>query len=319
MKFPIDLLQKSIFLTGPTASGKSSLGIMLAEKIDGEIISLDSMAIYRKMDIGTAKPSETELKQARHHLIDVVDPHEDFAVAEYLRQSHAACKSILSRGHHPIFVGGTGMYLRALLRGFFSGPDADWDFRNQLEAEAKEVGNAEIHRRLQEIDAASARRIHVNDIRRVIRALEIHHISGKSPSELYDEGLLPQELRPKNVYWLNPDRDWLYDRINRRVIKMVEDGLESEVRDLLSHDQPIGRTARQGLGYREMIDWIEGRYSSLEETIDIIQTRSRQFAKRQYTWFRNMEECKPIEYGAEANPEQLLERLLSQIEFAHEL
>lgn len=313
MKFPAELLQKCIFLTGPTASGKSHLGIELAKQLQGEIISLDSMAVYRGMDIGTAKPSKEELNEAAHHLIDVADPHEDFTVAEYLRLSHAACTEIIQRGHVPIFVGGTGLYLRALLRGFFAGPDADWEFRNKLEAEEKETGPEEIHRRLQQVDPASAKRLHVNDVRRVIRALEIHHLTGQPASELYDEGPLPIESRPKSVYWLNPDRDWLYDRINRRVNLMIEEGLEEEVRTLLALESPIGRTARQGLGYREMIDWIEGRSPTLDQTIEIIQTRSRQFAKRQYTWFRNMEECQPITYQSDAEQSTLLTDLLKQI------
>lgn len=306
MKFPADLLQKCIFLSGPTASGKSSLAIGLAEQIGGEIVSLDSMAIYRHMDIGTAKPSKEELAKVSHHLIDVVDPHEDFTVAEYLRLSHAASIQIIERGHVPIFTGGTGLYLRALLRGFFQGPDADWEFRNQLEAEEKEVGPEEIHRRLSVIDPVTAKRLHVNDVRRVIRALEIHHLTGQPASALYDEGPLPNDQRPKNVFWLNPDRDWLYERINRRVEIMLEQGLEAEVRNLLERQPPIGRTARQGLGYREMIDWIEGRTKSLAEAIDIIQTRSRQFAKRQYTWFRNMDECRAISYAPEEATTELL-------------
>jgi|SaaInlStandDraft_1057018.scaffolds.fasta_scaffold46617_2 tRNA dimethylallyltransferase len=313
MKFPPELLQKCIFLTGPTASGKSRLGIELANQLQGEVISLDSMAVYRGMDIGTAKPSKDELSQAPHHLIDVVDPHQDFTVAEYLQLSHTACLEILARDHVPIFVGGTGLYLRALLRGFFAGPDADWEFRHKLEAEEKESGPEELHRRLQLIDPASAKRLHVNDVRRVIRALEIHHLTGQPASELYDEGPLPEEQRPKNVFWLNPDRDWLYDRINRRVNIMIEQGLETELRKLLALESPIGRTARQGLGYREMIDWIEGRTSTLEEAIEIIQTRSRQFAKRQYTWFRNMEECQSLIYQSDAEQSKLLSDLLERI------
>ncbi|WP_417851662.1 tRNA (adenosine(37)-N6)-dimethylallyltransferase MiaA [Thalassoglobus sp.] len=307
MKFPFEILQQCWFLAGPTASGKTALGIELAKRIDGEIISLDSMAIYQQMDIGTAKPTPAEQSQVPHHLIDVIAAHEDFSTADYMEQSRVACEEILSRKKIPIFVGGTGLYLRAVLRGVFEGPEADWDYRRQLEERARHEEANWLYSQLQSVDSVTAERLHPNDARRLIRALEIHHVTGSPASELQDEGPLPKEEQPKHVYWLHPDRDWLYERINRRVELMIGQGLEEEVRSLLALDPPIGRTARQGLGYREMIDFVEGRIATIEDAIELIQTRTRQFAKRQHTWFRNLEECRAIEFSPEATTASLLE------------
>ncbi len=308
MKFPLEILQQCWFLAGPTASGKTALGIELAKRLDGEIISLDSMAIYRQMDIGTAKPTPEEQSQVPHHLIDVVNPHENFSTAEYMEHASAVCEEILSRKKTPIFVGGTGLYLRAVLRGVFEGPEADWEYRRELESQAKNEEPNWLYEQLKSIDPTSAERLHPNDARRLIRALEIFHITGTPASELQDEKQLPEAKRPRHIYWLHPDRDWLYERINQRVELMIEQGLEREVRTLLALDPPIGRTARQALGYREMIDHLEHRIETIEATIDLIQTRTRQFAKRQHTWFRNLEECEAINFQPGETTQSLMNR-----------
>lgn len=310
MKFPSDLLQKCWFIAGPTASGKTALGIELAQSISGEIVSLDSMAIFRGMNIGTAKPSKEEQARVPHHLIDVVEPHEDFSTADYLQHAVRACEEILSRHRTPVFVGGTGLYLRSVLRGVFAGPPADWNYRRQLEEQARLHETSWLHQQLLKVDPKSAQRLHPNDARRLIRALEIHHLTGEPASELQDEAALPEVLRPQHVYWLHPDRDWLYDRINRRVEQMMEQGLEAEVHDLLERTPPIARTARQALGYREIIDWIDGHIASREATVALIQTRTRQFAKRQHTWFRNLEECRELRVDPTDDTRTLLHRLL---------
>lgn len=310
MKFPSDLLQKCWFIAGPTASGKTALGIELAQSISGEIVSLDSMAIFRGMNIGTAKPSKEEQARVPHHLIDVVEPHEDFSTADYLQHAVRACEEILSRHRTPVFVGGTGLYLRSVLRGVFAGPPADWNYRRQLEEQARPHETSWLHQQLLKVDPKSAQRLHPNDARRLIRALEIHHLTGEPASELQDEAALPEVLRPQHVYWLHPDRDWLYDRINRRVEQMMEQGLEAEVHDLLQRTPPIARTARQALGYREIIDWIDGHIASREATVALIQTRTRQFAKRQHTWFRNLEECRELRVDPTDDTRTLLHRLL---------
>ncbi len=313
MQFEIDILQKCWFLAGPTVCGKSELGVRLAVRLNAEIVSLDSMALYRGMDIGTAKPSLEMRNSVPHHLIDVIDPHEEFSVAEYAEAARAACGAILSRGRVPLFVGGTGLYLRSILRGVFEGPPADWDYRRELEQQVVGREPGLLHERLREVDADSARSIHPNDLRRVIRALEVHHLTGRTLSEQQQQHTLPEEQRPRHVYWLSPDRDWLYDRINRRVEDMIDGGLAQEVHKLLRSGKPMSRTARQALGYKEVIDHLEDK-ASMEETIDRIQTRTRQFAKRQHTWFRNLEECHAIELSPDENANALCDRLLADVE-----
>jgi tRNA dimethylallyltransferase len=306
MKLPRELLQQCWFLVGPTAVGKSELALRVAERHDAEILSLDSMAIYRGMDVGTAKPTPEQQARVPHHLIDLAEPHEEFSTARYLQQAEAACLNVLERGRRPLFVGGTGLYLRAVLRGVFEGPAADWEFRRELEAEAAQRPAGWLHAELQAVDLESARRLHPHDTRRLVRALEIHHVTGTPASRLQREQPLPEEQRPRHVYWLHPERAWLYARIDRRVERMFEAGLEEEVRRLHQLSPPIGRTAKQALGYREVIDWLEGRIETREETVELIQTRTRQFAKRQYTWFRNLDECREVPFAAESSTEPVL-------------
>ena len=307
IQLPTDTLRRSWFLAGPTASGKSATALELATRIDAEIVSMDSMAIYCGMDIGTAKPTVDEQQRVPHHLIDIVDPHIDYSVTEYVEAAAVACDEILSRGRIPLFVGGTGLYLRSLLRGVFEGPEADWEFRRQLETEV-EQDDADLHRRLTEVDPETAARLHPNDHRRIIRALEVLHITGVKLSEQQNQPPLPPELRPAVVVWLSPPRDWMHDRINRRVEQMIADGLVDEVRRLLESPDGLSRTARQGLGYKEVIAHLEDGLP-LDETINQIQTRTRQFAKRQCTWFRNLEECRPVEMTGDESAADLAERI----------
>ncbi|WP_437185741.1 tRNA (adenosine(37)-N6)-dimethylallyltransferase MiaA [Planctomicrobium sp. SH668] len=314
MKFPLEFLQKSWFIAGPTASGKSALAIHLARRIGGEVISMDSMAIYRRMDIGTAKPSLTEQAEVPHHCIDLVDPCEEYSTAEFLRAAIDACDQILSRNATPIFAGGTGLYLRSILRGVFEGPPADWDFRNKLIEESSQHPPHWLQEKLRQIDPATAARLHVNDTRRLIRALEIQALTGSPPSELQQETPLPVEIRPNNVFWIHPPREWLHHRINERVVRMFDAGLEEEVRNLLAEPTPPGKSASQALGYREVIDWFIGVYSSKEETLETIQTRTRQFSKRQHTWFRNLEECRELKIDGTEEPQMLVDRLIDMSE-----
>jgi tRNA dimethylallyltransferase len=266
------------------------------------------MAIYRGMDIGTAKPTKADEREIPHHLIDVIGPHEEFSLADYVSAAEEAARDIAGRGKAVLFVGGTGLYLRGVLRGVFDGPSADWDFRRELEAAARE-SEAYLYERLKAVDPACAERLHPRDYRRLIRAIEVHHVTGQPLSEQHRHGPLPDAERPRNVFWIHPPREWLYERINRRVEDMLDKGLIAEVQKLLSGPFPPGRTARQGLGYKEVIDHLEGR-TSYDEMVDLTQRRTRQFAKRQHTWFRNLEECRAINIQGTEMPAQLAEMIL---------
>lgn len=312
MQIDPDILRRCWFLTGPTACGKTEASLQLAEKLNAEIVALDSMSLYRGMDIGTAKATAAEQARVPHHMIDVIEPDEEFSLADYVAGANAACENILSRGRTPLFVGGTGLYLRGLLRGVFEGPPADWEFRNRLKAEAEVNGAEWLHGQLMTVDPETASRRHPNDQRRIIRALEVHHVTGQPLSSMQTQQPLPEGSRPLHVYWLSIPRDWLHTRINRRVDQMMEAGLEAEVRQLLASQHPPARTARQALGYAEIISYLEGT-GSLQDAVETIKTRTRQFAKRQHTWFRNLVECHEVEFNGSHTAADIVERLASQI------
>ncbi len=317
MRFDPDLLCRCWFLAGPTACGKSDVGVELAERMTarlngaGEIVSLDSMTLYRRMDIGTAKPSAEHCRRVPHHVFDILEPSQEFSVAEYLAAAERACFEIVSRGNIPLFVGGTGLYLRSLLRGVFEGPAADDELRQRLEADAAVQGAAALYERLRELDTPTAERLHPNDIRRVVRALEVIELTGQPLSTQHREEPLPLDQRPANVYWLAPPREWLYRRINDRVDAMMAGGWIDEVRSLLNEPQPLSQTAGQALGYKELIEHLQGRLT-LSDTVTLIQTRTRQFAKRQHTWFRNLEECVAVPISGDESATELAEQLLAR-------
>jgi tRNA dimethylallyltransferase len=308
MHLSSELLKRCWFLAGPTAVGKSEVGVALAQRINAEIVSLDSMSLYRGMDVGTAKPPHQLRQIVPHHLIDVLDPHEEFSVAQYVGAAANVVNEIVARDRVPLFVGGTGLYLRSLLRGVFEGPSADPELRRDLEADAVRLPPEELHGRLRSVDPASADRIHPHDVRRIIRALEVYARTGVPLSQFQRQLVLPPDQRPQNVFWLSPPRAWLYERINRRVDAMFQEGLLDELRGLLAAPLPLSRTARQALGYQEVIDHLQGR-CSLDETVMRIQTRTRQFAKRQHTWFRHLEECQAVEIAGDETSAALAERL----------
>jgi tRNA dimethylallyltransferase len=307
--FDPELLQHCWFLAGPTASGKSAVALELAPQLNAEIVALDSMTLYRGMDIGTAKPTAAERAAVPHHLFDILDPTQEFSVAEYVAAAQQCSRDITTRGRVPLFVGGTGLYLRSVLRGVLAGPPAQPELRAELEAAVERAGPEELHRRLMQVDAVAAARLHPHDVRRVIRALEVHAITGRPLSDQHEHGPLPAEVRPRHVYWLHPPRSWLHQRINQRVLQMVQNGLLDEVKSL---PQPLSRTARQALGYKEVLDWLEQPHRSWNEVVTLIQTRTRQFAKRQCTWFRNLAECTEIAVSGNAAPAEIVRRLLRE-------
>lgn len=309
LAFDLNLLKRCWFLAGPTAVGKTNVSLELASQLDAEIVAMDSMSLYRGMDIGTAKPDSSACEWIPHHLVDILEPSEEYSLAEYLQAAQTACAGIVARGKTPLFVGGTGLYLRSILRGLFDGPPADWERRQQWATEAEQFGPEVLHQRLAAIDPPTAARLHPNDVRRVTRALEVYELTGKPLSEWQREAPLPLKERTPHVYWLSPPRDWLHGRIGHRVQQMMDAGLLQEVRRLAAG--PVSRTARQAVGYKELFDHLEGKLS-LEEAVRQIVEHTRQFAKRQYTWFRNLEECVPVPIEGDETPQEVANELLAR-------
>lgn len=283
------------FLTGPTASGKSDLAIDWALEHNAEILSMDSAAIYRRMDIGTAKPSPEQRATVPHHLLDIANPSEEFSVAQYCEAAGACVEGILARGKVPLFVGGTPLYLKALLRGLFDGPGADWSIRQELQEVIDSDGLERLHAMLEEIDPVAAAKLHVNDARRVIRAIEVYRLTGKPISQWQQEHDKPIPQKDCRVYALEVPKPELDARIAVRVDAMLKAGLIDEVRRLIQFDSPLSRTASQAVGYREPIQWIANDETApLSELRDEIILHTRQLAKRQMTWFRGLSECRII-------------------------
>ncbi len=270
---------------GPTASGKSALALQAAKELGGEIVCMDSMQVYRHMDIGTAKPSRAEREQVPHHMLDVAGPEEAFSVAEYARGAESAIRDILSRGKLPVLCGGTGLYLRALSRPMdFGFSPSDPEVRAKYQRFADEYGAQALHSMLGERDGKSADRLHPNDLRRVIRALEVLELTGNpfSAQEMPENGAEEWTLRLFALSW---PRETLYNRINARVHCMLREGLAGEVRALLDRGVSPQAQSMQGLGYKELVPCLKGE-TSLAEAAELIARRTRNYAKRQLTWFR---------------------------------
>jgi tRNA dimethylallyltransferase len=293
-----DPFRNALILTGPTASGKSALALELAPRLNAEIVSMDSMTLYRGMDIGTAKPTPEERSKVPHHLIDILDPWESANVAWWLDQAADTCRGVEGRGKRPLFVGGTPFYLKALLFGLFPSPPASGDLRRRLEGEAEQLGREQLHSRLAAIDPVTAARLHPNDLRRVVRALEVWELTGKPISAWQRQGWWHEDSSSRTAQPEPPDatarcvavdvpRPILYERINRRVENMFALGWVDEVRRLRALPQPLSREASQALGYREIREHLDGK-RDLQETVGLIQMHTRQFAKRQLTWLRHL-------------------------------
>ncbi|WP_026487610.1 tRNA (adenosine(37)-N6)-dimethylallyltransferase MiaA [Caldanaerobius polysaccharolyticus] len=275
-----------IVIVGPTAVGKTEVSIDLALKINGEIVSADSMQVYKYMDIGTAKPSLQERKRVPHFMIDVVTPDQEFSVAVYKKMATKIIEEIYKRNHMPIVVGGTGLYVNSIVNVMDFSSTADWKLRQQLKEQAKMYGNEYLYEKLKKVDPITYKRIHPNDIRRIIRALEVYKLTGK-PISYYQE---ITQNRPNPEYnalmiGLTMDRQKLYKRIEERVDKMIKDGLIEEIKWLCDNGYKNNMIAMQGLGYKEIIRYLEGQ-CTLEEAIEILKRDTRRYAKRQLTWFR---------------------------------
>ena len=275
-----------IVLTGPTAIGKTSLSISLAKAVNGEIISADSMQVYKHMDIGSAKIRPEEMKGVPHYLVDVLEPEEEFHIVKFQQMAKAAMEEIYGKGKIPILVGGTGFYIQAVTRDIdFTEAKQEDAYRSELEALAEEKGAEYLHEMLQKADPASAESIHAHNVKRVIRALEFYHQNG-TPISAHNEEQKAQESPYNLAYFvLNGPREILYDRIDRRVDQMLEEGLVKEVEKLKEMGCHRGMVSMQGLGYKEILACLEGEYP-LEEAVRILKRDTRHFAKRQLTWFR---------------------------------
>ncbi len=283
-------------VTGPTASGKTALAIALARELDGEIISCDSMQIYRGMDIGTAKPTQEELAAAKHHLIDILPPDAPYSCSDYVKDAEAAIADIVNRGKLPIFCGGTGLYLDRLLRGGNEDEAASDDsIRAELKIFYEEKGIDALYSRLVELDPESAETIHKNNVKRVMRAIEICLVTGQKKSEIDKKNsALSEKYDPRVITLTFSNRELLYERIDRRVDMMIAEGLIDETKRLMS-DGVFERslTASQAIGYKELFPYIRGE-ATLEECVDELKRASRRYAKRQITWFSGKDYAKKI-------------------------
>ena len=307
------LVQDAIVLTGPTASGKSAIALSLAQLIGGEILSLDSIAVYRGMDIGSAKPSQRAQQAIRHHLIDIVNPTEEYSVACYLSAAHEAVEKIQQTGRRAIFVGGTPMFLKGILRGFNPGPAADWAFRKAVESDLEQHGIEALRERLQQVDPLAAHRIGSNDARRMIRALEVAHQTGTPISHRQVQFDQHQDSADCNVFALQWQRSQLHDRINRRVKQMFEDGFIAEVQHLLDEHGELSRTAAQAVGYREISEWIRRGESETDALIEAVSAHTRQMARRQETWLRSFKERRIIDVADPHEPAEVAQQIAASL------
>jgi len=289
---------KILVIAGPTASGKSELALELARRLDGEIVSADSMQVYRGMDIGTAKPTPEQRAEIPHHLLDVADPDQPFSAADFAGAADTAIRDIGSRGRQSIVVGGTGLYIRALLKGLVDSPGGADEFRQALHEEAGRLGNEALLERLRRVDPELAARLHPNNLPRIIRALEVYHLTGIPLSRYQQEhGFSGQRYRSLQI-GIRAGRPLLYNRIDDRVDRMLEQGLVQEVQHLLNAGYGPDSKAMRSIGYKEMAAHLAGE-SSLEEASRLIKRNTRHYAKRQLTWFNADKDILWLEYPAE--------------------
>ena len=306
-------MDKLIILTGPTAVGKSELSIKLAKAINGEIVSADSIQVYKELNIGSAKITPDEMQSIPHYLIDVLEPTEDFNVYIFKKMANAAIEDIISRGKVPIIVGGTGFYIQSVIYDIDFNEEDNSKVRLELEELAQAKGNDYLHKELLMVDKASAMKIHPNNTKRVIRALEYYRLNNK-PISLHNETEKSKEAVYDVKYFVLDDkRDLLYERINMRVDKMIELGLVDEVRTLMDKGLDSSYNSMQGIGYKEIVEYLSGK-CSLDEAIDNIKKNTRHFAKRQLTWFRREENVNWIpKYEYDYDDERILSHMIDII------
>ncbi len=307
--------RKSIIIVGPTAVGKTEYAIEIAKHCGGEIVSADSMQIYKGFDIGSAKPTEEELSQAKHHLIDIIDPKTDFSVAEYQKMAADVINSLFDRDVTPVIAGGTGLYVNSLIYDMdFSHTGKQDHIRKKLEREADLLGNDHLHKMLEKQDPEAAKRLHPNNLKRVIRALELIETSdGESSLRSFEESFKPNKLMNPIIIFLNRDREELYDRINSRVDILLESGLVREVEDLKDSGLSNENISMKGIGYKEIAGFIDGEYD-LDHAIYLTKRNSRRYAKRQITWFNRYPDAHRFNLSDYGSKEEVLTYICKVIE-----
>ncbi|MDD5064632.1 MAG: tRNA (adenosine(37)-N6)-dimethylallyltransferase MiaA [Phycisphaerae bacterium] len=297
----------SLLIIGVTASGKGRLAFDLAENLGAEIISIDSMKVYRRMDIGTAKPPRQAQERVKYHLIDVVEPSEDFNVGKFLDLAYDAAEQIKNRKKRIIAVGGTALYIKALLYGLFEGPGSDKQIRAELQIEAEAGGLEELHLQLAEIDPVTAERIGRRDRKRIIRALEVYKLTGKPISSFQQQFDAEKPLHDWTIIGLRREKSVENSRINLRAKKIIEAGLVDEVKALLAEEKPLSQQAGCAIGYAEIIDHLNGKIS-LEDAAELIKKNTRRFAKNQRTWFKTFKNVHWLDIDPDEQPEKILSR-----------
>lgn len=302
-----------IVIVGPTASGKTKLAIELALKHDGEVVSADSMQIYKKLDIGTAKPTKEEMKAIPHHLIDFLDPLDEFNVVQYQGMARQCIAEIIARGKMPILAGGTGFYINSVIYNTnFAENEKNDAFREKLAREAELYGNEYLHNKLKEVDPVAANNIHMNNVKRVIRALEVYEFTNKKFSE-HIQGNKIDATYNFIIIGLNLERDYLYNRINVRVEKMLEDGLLEETERLYESGYLEGKTSSAAIGHKELLPFIKGELP-FDIALDSLKQATRNYAKRQMTWFRRIPEINWINIDSSTKEKELFQRAIDIIE-----
>ena len=301
--------KQRLLILGVTASGKGRLAFQLAKKLDAEILSIDSMKVYRRMDIGTAKPSKDAQKQINYHLIDIVEPSESFSVDKFLNLADVAIKEIESKGKPVVAVGGSAMYIKALLYGIFEGPGSNDQIRQSLKEQIAQTSLEELHKALAAVDPDAADRIHRNDEKRIIRAMEVYLLTGKPISSFQQQFDLPAPKGNWKIIGLRREKDEENRRMNARVKKMLQLGLVDEVKSLLAEEKPLSLQARSAIGYAEIIDHLQGK-ETLEKSVEKIKINTRRFAKAQRTWFKTFKNIHWLDITEDDTTEQLLAKIV---------
>ena len=307
-----------LIIAGPTAVGKTDASLLLAQERGAEIVSADSMQIYRGMDIGTAKPTPEQRKRVYHHMIDIVDPAQPYSVGDYLRDARSTIDAVLKAGGTPMVVGGTGLYIRALMRGLFHGPPADLELRERLLCKEAEFGNGALYEDLSRLDAEAAIKIHPNDLRRTVRALEVYYLKDRKLSEYQREHAFQDKLFNFRLIFLVRSRSELYARIEQRVDRMISDGFEDEVKGLMLKGYNGELVSMQAIGYQHFFNYFSSK-ASYEVTIEQLKRDTKRFAKRQFTWFRREPDARWVDISGLETPAEIVSQIKKNIEISNNL